>query len=246
MEWMSCEHEALAIASGVNHFSPYIRDAKQPTQVLTDCKPCVLVFQKMCKGHFSASARVSTFLSTLSTSRVTLAHIKGVDNPSSDFASRNPQHCASDNCQVCNFIYELIDSVVCTVTVSDVISGSVAMPFTNHAAWKSAQHDCPVLRRAYAHLTQGTRPAKKRRNIKDLKRILQVATVSADGLLVVKKDDPFVGLTSLIVVPSQILPGLLTAMHIFFEHATKFQLTKLFSRYFYGLNSDTARSHVLS
>ena len=26
--WMPCEHEALAIASSVNHFAPYIRDAR--------------------------------------------------------------------------------------------------------------------------------------------------------------------------------------------------------------------------
>ena len=106
--WMPCEHEALAIASSVNHFSPYIRDAKEPTQVLTDSRPCVLAYHKMCKGQFSASARVSTFLSTLSTSRVTLNHIKGEHNIASDFASRHPQHCASDNCQVCNFVMSLL------------------------------------------------------------------------------------------------------------------------------------------
>ena len=128
----------------------------------------------------------------------------------------------------------------------DVISGSAAMPFTSFLARKSAQHDCPVLRRAYSHLTQGTRPAKKKRNIKDLKRYLQVSTVNSDGLLVVAKDNPFIGPTALIIVPTQILPGLLTAMHIYFKHASKCQLTKLFTRYFYGLNLDAVATNVLS
>ena len=38
--WYPCEHEALAIASGVHHFAPYARESTDPMLVLTDSKPC--------------------------------------------------------------------------------------------------------------------------------------------------------------------------------------------------------------
>ena len=79
-----------------------------------------------------------------------------------------------------------------------------------------------------------------------MKRFLQVATVDNDGLLVVKKDDPFVGNKSLIVVPVHLLPGLLTALHINFSHPTKCQLLKVFSRFFFSLNVDAVAANVLS
>ena len=63
LNWEPCELEALAIASAIQHFSPYIRDSKHPLEVLTDSKPCVQAFAKLRRGQFSASARVSTFLS---------------------------------------------------------------------------------------------------------------------------------------------------------------------------------------
>ena len=242
--WLPCEHEALAIGSSINHFAPYIRESRHYTQVLTDNKPCCLAYKKLCQGKFSASSRVSTFLSMLSTHRVTVAHLKGTENTSSDYSSRNPSHCTEDNCQVCNFVNDMAASVVCAVSVSDVLSGVEKMPFTNSTAWRSAQHDCPILRRTHAHLTQGTRPSKKSRNVKDLKRMLQVASVNASGLLVVKRNDPFVGLRSLIIVPSLLLPGLLTALHIHFSHPTKHQLSKLFSRYYFGLNTDAVLTNV--
>ena len=116
----------------------------------------------------------------------------------------------------------------------------------NKAAWKSAQNDCPTLRRTYAHLTQGTRPSRKSKNLKDLRRFLLVATVNTQGLLVVKKMNPFIGEQDLIIVPSAILPGLITAIHIYFQHSTKHQTSKLFSRYFYGVNSDTVITNIVN
>ena len=245
VSWMPCEHEALAIAGGINHFAPYIRENEQPMQVLSDSKPCVQAYQKLCKGFFSASARVSTFLSTLSTHNVTLQHLRGEHNTSSDFASRHPQSCSGSGCQICTFVNDLSDTVVNSVTVSDVISGKISMPYLNITAWKSVQHDCQTLRRAFAHLTQGTRPSKKAKNMKDLRRILLVASVDSQGLLVVKKSDPFVTERNLIIVPTAILPGLITAIHLYFTHPTKHQMTKLFSRYFYGINSEAVISNVV-
>ena len=41
LKWEPCELEALAIASGIQHFAPLIKESKYPLHVLTDSKPCV-------------------------------------------------------------------------------------------------------------------------------------------------------------------------------------------------------------
>ena len=237
INWLPCEHEALAISTAINFFAPHIRESKHKTQVLTDNKPCVQAYEKLCKGQFSASNRVSTFLSTLSSFNVTLCHLKGSSNQSSDYASRNPTVCDNQSCQICVFVQSTSESVVNAVTVKDVLSGTTRMPFLNQSAWHSAQQDCPNLRRTFAHLTQGTRPPRKARNMKEVRRYLQVVTIAENGLLVVLKSDPYVHQRKLIVVPNSILQGLLTAIHLQLNHPSTHQLQKVFDRYFYALNS---------
>ena len=83
--WYPCEFEALAISAAIEHFAPYIRESRHAVQILTDNKPCVQAFDKLRKGEFSASARVSTFLSQLSSYNVYVHHTKGELNASSDF-----------------------------------------------------------------------------------------------------------------------------------------------------------------
>ena len=86
-------------------------------------------------------------------------------------------------------------------------------------------------------LTQGTRPSKKSRNLRHLRRYLNVATVDDHGLIVVHKQDPGHPRRSLIVVPADILPGIVTAMHLSLKHATKHQLKLVFSRHFFAIKS---------
>ena len=161
--WLPCEHEALAISTAVHHFAPYIRDSHHPTQVLTDNEPCVDAYRRLRQGKFSTSSRVSTFLATLSEFNVEVCHISGSSNRSSDFGSRNPNECHDKSCQVCKFVQETLNSVVRQLSVDDILSGSARMPFSNHHAWHAAQQDCPSLRRTFAHLQNGTRPARKMR-----------------------------------------------------------------------------------
>ena len=202
--------------------------------MLTDSKPCVQAYKCLCQGQFSASARVSTFLSTLSSYNVNVQHISGKDNISSDFASRHPQTCCNDSCQICKFVQDTVNSVVHSVTVSDSMSGSSTMPFLNKNAWQSAQHECPDLRQTFAHMKFGTRSSRKARNLKNLRRYLGTTTLDDQGLIVVHKDDSFAITRSLIVGPHGLLPGLVTAIHLCFMHPSKHQLKLLFSWYFYG------------
>ena len=241
VSWLPCEKEALAITAAANHFAPYVRDSKFSTQILTDNKPCVEAWEKLRNGKFSASARVSTFLSTLSSLNVTLCHIKGTSNNISDYNSRHPSTCENSSCQICKFVYETMDSVVRTVEAKDVLNGNVRMPFANFTAWRSAQQSDPIMRKAFAHLTAGTRPSKKTQNSKDLKNILRVASIDeSKGILIVRKQDPFTGSRDLIFCPSELVHGLILAIHNYFKHPSRSQTEKLFSRQFFALSLSPA------
>ena len=75
--WLHCEVEALSIAAAVKYFSPFIIQSSHPTTVLTDSKP-------LCCGEFSASPRVTSFLTTVSRYQVSLQHLAG--SPTARFA----------------------------------------------------------------------------------------------------------------------------------------------------------------
>jgi hypothetical protein len=78
--WMPCEVEALCISSATKHFAPYIIQSKHPVQILTDSRPCVQAYHKLCRGEFSASSRVTAFLSTISRYQARIGHISGAAN----------------------------------------------------------------------------------------------------------------------------------------------------------------------
>ena len=244
--WEPCELEALAITGGVKHFSPYIRESKHTTLIFSDSKPCIQAYNKLLRGHFSASARISTFLSCLSEYNVSLTHIKGSDNVISDFGSRNPARCDESSCQICKFVHELIDTVVRPVSVTDVIDGIAHMPFLNKNAWKSAQKECHELRRTVAHLRAGTRPSRKTRSMRNVKRYLKICSLDDFGLLVVRKPDLYLHQRKLIVIPKDILPGILHALHLHFIHCTELQLQKVFHRHFYCIGSESVIKAVVA
>ena len=143
-------------------------------------------------------------------------------------------------------LFLILSTVVHTLSVSDVMEGSLKMPFTSRVAWLATQQECPDLRRTHSHLTQGTRPSKKLTKIPDVKRYLKDVSVARDGLLVVLDLQPFQPPRERIVVPCTILDGLLTAMYILFNHPLKLQSKKLFTRYFYALDLDSAIDSCLT
>ena len=244
MKWLPCEVEALAISSSIQHWAPYIVENNNTTQILTDSRPCIQAFAKLCRGEYSYSARVTTFLSTLSRYTVSLQYIQGSINLPADYQSRNPAECVEKSCQICKFISDSATSSVCSISVSDVLQGHSPMPFRSPMAWKSSQQDCPALRRVYSHLSQGTRPSHKDNKIRDVKRYLRICTIGQNGLLIVSREMPFSSARDLIVVPHQGLPGLITALHLKLQHPSKSQLAKLFHRYFYALDADNEIDHA--
>ena len=188
--WVPCEVEALSTAAATKNFSPYLIQSVKKACILTDSKPCIQAYEKLCHGEFFASPRVSTFLSVVSHYQASVRHVPGAAIFPSDFASRNAAACENETCQVCSFISRTRDSVVRAVSVQDILQGNVHLPFTSLPAWVAVQSECPDLRRTHAHLVQGTRPSKKLTNIKDVKGYLQVASIEDDGLLFVRRHEP--------------------------------------------------------
>ena len=236
--WIPCEIEALCIAASIKHFSPYITQSTQTTCVLTDSKPCVQAYGKLCRGEFSNSSRVTTFLSVASRYPLHVRHLAGAVNLPADFACRNAPECSSPNCQICTFIGDMTVAAVHKITVQDIQSGSAMMPFTTRSTWLASQSECPDLRRVKAQLQQGTRPSKKLTNCKDVKRYLNVASISRDGLLVVHQPRPFQATSDRIIIPRELAAGLFTALHIRLSHPTFSQLKQVTTRYFYSLDME--------
>ena len=244
VRWLPCELEALAIGAAVDHWKVYIMNSWSPVQILTDSKPCIQAFRKLCLGQFSASACISTFLAVLSQYRVTMQHISGVTNLPADYGSRNPAECQSPTCQICSFVREASMTTVRAVSVDDILNNRTTMPFLTSTAWKQTQQECKDLRKAYMHLKNGTRPPKKSTHIRDMRTYLRLASINREGLMVVPIDVPFAAPIQRIVVPRHILPGLLTALHLRLSHPSNYQLRRAFDRHFFALNADDAMKNA--
>ena len=134
------------------------------------------------------------------------------------------------------FIHYTEDSLVRSVHVQDTIDKQIRFPFTTRSAWLAIQTDCPALRRTHAHLKQGTRSSMKTTNIKDVKRCLSVASIARDGMLVVRRNDPLVPSTELIIVSRSALHSLVTALHIKLDHPSRHQLELVMKRHLYALD----------
>ena len=236
--WLPCEIEALCINLTIHAFSNLIRESKHTTKFLTDSKACVQAFVKLSNGGFSLSPRISSYLMNLNSLNVTIDHVKGADITLTDFCSRNPITCPGQNCQICQFVAERTDIAVQAVNVEDILNRRVKVPFYDLTTWTQAQRDDPDLRRTFSQLSSGTRPGKKEKDINDVRRYLQVATISSNGLLIHRKTNPYGRDYELIIVPQSFAPGLLAALHLRLGHPKKSQLRKVWDRYFYSLNSD--------
>ena len=246
--WLACELEALGIAAGIKFFGPYLIQSKHQADVLTDSKPCVQAYQKLMRGTFSSSPRVATFLSTISRFHVKLSHIAGSSNILSDYISRNSIECPNQNCQICTFISHLESSVVNSLSVTDILSGQCSIPFTTRSTWVQIQRNCSILKHVHTLLKDGRVPSRKQRGVTDVRRYLNYCKLSnspSDGLIIVEQEVPFQASRQKIVVPRDIVDGLLTALHLQLRHPSKHQLKQVFCRGFFALDLDQAISRVV-
>ena len=73
-KWYPCEGEALATKLVLEHFADYIRESKNVTIHHTDNQPVVQAWKRSKSGAFSASARISTFLTGISAKNVEIVY----------------------------------------------------------------------------------------------------------------------------------------------------------------------------
>ena len=73
----------------------------------TDNQPVVHAWRRSKTGAFSASARISTFLSGVSALNIDMVHTPGKDMKSSDYNSRHPLSCFEEKCQICKFAFHM-------------------------------------------------------------------------------------------------------------------------------------------
>ena len=106
------------------------------------------------------------------------------------------------------------------------------MPFCNPQGWKDAQKNDADLKRTHAQLMSGTCPVKKEKYLRDVRRYLQIATISDSGLLIHRKPNAYGRDYELIIVPQNLAPGLISALHVRLGHRTKTALKKLWDLHF--------------
>ena len=131
--WLPSEVEALSIVAAVKHFSPFIIQSTNRACVLTDSQPCVQGLQKLCRGEFSVSPRVASFLTMVSNTKLV--------------SSRNAPDFTEPKCQICSFVHESESSVVRAISAQEVLDYTKRLPFANRPAWFRVQNECSDLRR---------------------------------------------------------------------------------------------------
>ena len=122
--WLPCEIEALCIGAAIRHLTLFIDQSCHSAQLLTDSCPCVQADSKLMHGKFSASSKVTSFLSTASHYHVQVRHVNGIAVLTSHFGSHNLQVCLNTSCEVCKFIKEMEIFVVHGVSVGEVQGAS--------------------------------------------------------------------------------------------------------------------------
>ena len=244
-KWLPCEGEACGIKLVLQHFKPWIIDNHGVTTHHTDNQPSVQAWKRLKKGAYSASSRISSFLSDLSQLSVELEYTPGKDMKTSDFASRNATPCGSPTtCQICKFALELQtigdnSSKIRTVTVEDVQAGRSILPLSQKGSWTSVQHKDSAHTRLLQLIEIGQSPNVHKTNGEHTK-LKQLHGLFVKGDLKVDKDKTVMVKTKngaydgyAISIPHGLFPGLIHTLHIRLNHPSKSQLTQLVQRYFY-------------
>ena len=247
-KWSPCELESLALAAGVDKEYDIIRESKLPLIIETDSKPVHEALKLIKDGKFSASARMSSFLTNVNRTSIDSKHISGKArlNPLSDLQSRSPPDCNSETCSIHKFIEEKIDSIIDEGAKNCSIAAEPT-GFTNREAWKNAQKSNQACNEAKKLLSSGKPPPKAIGKYSgeywnDIRHYFRDVTIAKDGLLIVKSKPETVSgnvIRERIVIPKPLVPALLYHIHNHQDlHPSKSQQKAIFQRQFYAISLD--------
>ena len=243
--WLPCEGESLAAKAVIQHFKPQLQNSNNTIYHHTDSLPTCQAWNKSKTGAFSTSARISAFLTEISTIDIEFIHTPGRDMTYSDFASRNANTCDNEKCQICQYLNDLVftaDNIVRSIAVEDIENGNTAMPFIQQNAWIQSQKHDKTLQHLVKLIEMGQIPEKKKtcNEFTTLKLLYNLYCkgslhVSKQGLITVTQKQENGEHTKAIVVPTNLYPGLAHSVHLKTSHSSKTQLTRLMTRYFYSV-----------
>ena len=233
-KWSPCEIEALAFATGIQAELDLIKESTKPLLIAPDSSPVKDAVNLIKKGKFSASARMNAFITNINRVPVEVIHASGKANLNAvgDMQSRNPSTCSTQNCTICTFVSNSID----TVLRPNAALGAISLYNTN--SWAAAQRQNAACRTAIDHLRTGKQPSKKSGTIfSEIRRYCTVAKISKDGCLTIPPLPSFSATPQRpkIVIPTPLLPSLLWNIHNTENHPSKSQLRHIFDSMFYGI-----------
>ena len=253
--WLPCEGEALAAKMVLHHFRPLLINSKKTVIHHTDSLPTVQAWQKSKTGAFSNSARITAFLTELSTLDVEFVHNPGANMEYSDYASRNAAQCQERSCQICKYLKNLVftaDNIIGAINVEDIEKGNMTMPYLQQAAWKQAQSQDKTLQTLSDLILTGQTPEKRKtcNDYTTLKLLYNLFSkgslkISNQGLITVTQIQETGEQSHAIVVPTSMYPGLAHSIHLKTMHCSKVQLQRLMSRYFYAVGHQRMISEVI-
>ena len=116
-------------------------------------------------------------------------------------------------------------ATVSPISMKDILENRVNLPFSQRNGWKNIQDEDKTIQTLKRHMQSGTIP--QRRGIKqpELKKLYnlfqhQKIVISNDGLVMKLETDVLGNVIQQIVVPNSIMKGILTALHVKFDHPT--------------------------
>ena len=253
--WNPCESEALACKTVLEHFKPIIRENLNVVTHYCDNSPTVQAFRRAKSGKFSVSSRISSFLLSVSSMNVDIVHKGGKNIPAADFFSRHPVECKNGKCQVCKYIENDVfigENSIRHITASDIIKGKFSMPYVQPSAWLSLQKKDQTISHLKKLIANGQQPEPRKTGgentiLKNLHSLFVKGKlkVAQNGLVTSEVVDENGQIYHPIVVPHTLYPGLVCAIHLKLVHPTKYQMTKLLSRYFLCPGSSTIIENVV-
>ena len=96
--------------------------------------------------------------------------------------------------------------------------------------WRPSQQECRDIRRAIAHIREGSRPGKRSDNGGNIRKYICLCTLGPSALLVRLQSVPHSCPFQFSIVPEVLLGGPVTALHHRFSHASLTQLSNVFDR----------------
>ena len=253
--WNPCESEALACKLVLEHFKHVIRENENVVTHYCDNAPTVQAFNRAKQGKFSVSSRIASFLLSVSSMNVDIVHKSGKSIPATDFFSRNPIQCQNESCQICKYIAEQVfvgEHSIRQITASEIINGTLSMPYIQPSAWLTLQNRDKTIIHLKKLIASGQQPEPRKTGgentvLKHLHSLFVKGKlkVAQNGLVTSEFTDDNGQIYSPIVVPQTLYPGLVCAIHLKLAHPTKYQMTKLLSRYFLCPGSSRMISDVV-